>query len=69
MKQNLEQIFSRDEIKTIQKFVAFVASDNQSNDGSFSSELDSEMDSVVRADVKEWLDRRYRAGHGRRKDS
>ncbi len=67
MKQNLEQIFSKDQIETIQKFVEFVASSNQANDGNFSSELDSEMDSVVKAEVKEWLDRRYRSGHGRRK--
>jgi hypothetical protein len=67
MKQDLSQIFSKEEIKTVQKFVAFVASDNQANDGNFSSELDSEMDSVIKADVKEWLNRRYRAGHGRRK--
>jgi hypothetical protein len=66
MKQNLEQIFSKDEIKTIQKFVAFVASDNQENQSNFSN---VDTDESVKDEVKEWLDRRYRAGHGRRKES
>jgi hypothetical protein len=63
MKQNLEQIFSKDEIKTIIKFTEFVASDNQSNENFSISETDSE----IKDSVKEWLDRRYRAGHGQRK--
>jgi hypothetical protein len=63
MKQNLEQIFSKDEIKTIIKFTEFVASDNQANEKFSISETDNE----IKADVKEWLDRRFRAGHGRRK--
>jgi hypothetical protein len=66
MKQNLETIFSKDEIKTIQKFVAFVASDNQANQSNFT---DTEADETVRDEVKLWLENRYKRGHGRRKNS
>jgi hypothetical protein len=63
MKQNLEQIFSKDEIKTIIKFTEFVASDNQSNEN-FSV---SDTDETVKQEVKEWLENRYKKGHGQRK--
>ncbi len=63
MKNNLEQTFNKNEIETIQKFVAFVASDNQANEN-FS---DVDTDETVKQEVKEWLERRYRSGHGRRK--
>ncbi len=63
MNRNLEQIFSKDEIKTIIKFTEFVASDNQSNEN-FS---DVDTDETVKQEVKEWLERRYRSGHGQRK--
>ncbi len=66
MKQNLEQIFSKDEIKTIQRFLNFVASDNQQNQSNFS---DTETDETVKQEVKEWLENRYKKGHGRRKQS
>lgn len=66
MKQNLEQIFSKDEIKTIIKFTEFIASDNQQNQSNFT---DTETDESVKAEVKEWLENRYRRGHGRRKES
>jgi hypothetical protein len=64
MKQNLEQIFSKDEIKTIIKFTELVASDNQSNEN-FS---DVDTDETVKQEVKEWLERRYRAGNGKRRN-
>jgi hypothetical protein len=63
MKQNLEQIFSKAEIKTIIKFTEFVASDNQSNEN-FSV---SDTDESVKNEIKEWLNRRYAAGHGKRR--
>jgi hypothetical protein len=63
MKQNLEQIFSKAEIKTIIKFTEFVASDNQSNEN-FSV---SDTDETVKQEVKEWLENRYKKGHGQRK--
>jgi hypothetical protein len=63
MKQNLEQIFSKEEIKTIIKFTEFVASDNQSNEN-FSV---SDTDETVKQEVKEWLENRYKKGHGQRK--
>jgi hypothetical protein len=66
MKQNLEQIFSKDEIKTIQRFLNFVASDNQQNQSNFS---DTDTDETVRSEVKEWLENRYKKGHGRRKQA
>ncbi len=66
MKQNLEQIFTKDEIKTIQRFLNFVASDNQQNQSNFS---DTETDETVKQEVKEWLENRYKKGHGRRKQS
>jgi hypothetical protein len=66
MKQNLEQIFTKDEIKTIQRFMNFVASDNQQNQSNFS---DTETDETVKQEVKEWLENRYKKGHGRRKQS
>jgi hypothetical protein len=66
MKQNLEQIFSKDEIKTIQRFLNFVASDNQQNQSNFS---DTDTDETVKQEVKEWLENRYKKGHGRRKQS
>jgi hypothetical protein len=66
MKQNLETIFSKDEIKTIQKFVAFVAADNQQNQSNFT---DTETDETVKAEVKQWLENRYQKGHGRRRNS
>jgi hypothetical protein len=66
MKQNLEQIFTKDEIKTIQRFMNFVASDNQQNQSNFS---DKETDETVKQEVKEWLENRYKKGHGRRKQS
>lgn len=66
MKQNLEQIFSKDEIKTIQAFVAFVAADNQQNQSNFT---DTETDETVKAEVKLWLENRYQKGHGKRRNS
>ncbi len=66
MKQNLEQIFSKDEIKTIIKFTEFVASDNQSNESNFS---DTETDESVKAEVKLWLENRYKKGHGKRRNN
>ncbi len=63
MKQNLEQIFSKEEIKTIIKFTEFVAADNQSNEN-FSV---SDTDETVKQEVKEWLENRYKKGHGQRK--
>jgi hypothetical protein len=66
MKQNLEQIFTKDEIKTIQRFLNFVVSDNQQNQSNFS---DTETDETVKQEVKEWLENRYKKGHGRRKQS
>jgi hypothetical protein len=66
MKQNLEQIFTKDEIKTIQRFMNFIASDNQQNQSNFS---DTETDETVKQEVKEWLENRYKKGHGRRKQS
>jgi hypothetical protein len=66
MKQNLEQIFTKDEIKTIQRFLNFVALDNQQNQSNFS---DTETDETVKQEVKEWLENRYKKGHGRRKQS
>jgi hypothetical protein len=66
MKQNLEQIFSKEEIKTIQAFVAFVASDNQQNQSNFS---DTETDESVKAEVLEWLENRYKKGFGKRRNS
>jgi hypothetical protein len=65
MKQNLEQIFSKEEIKTIIKFTEFVASDNQANENFSVSETDNE----IKADVKEWLENRYKKGHGKRRNS
>jgi hypothetical protein len=64
MKQNLEQIFSKAEIKTIIKFTEFVAADNQSNEN-FSV---SDTDETVKQEIKEWLERRYRAGNGKRRN-
>jgi hypothetical protein len=68
MKQNLEQIFTKDEIKTIQRFMNFVASDNQQNQSNFSV-TETETDETVKQEVKEWLENRYKKGHGRRKQS
>jgi hypothetical protein len=66
MKQNLEQIFSKEQIKTIQDFVAYVALDNQQNQSNFS---DTETDESVKAEVKQWLENRYQKGHGKRRNS
>jgi hypothetical protein len=66
MKQNLEQIFSKEEIKTIQAFVAYVALDNQQNQTNFS---DTETDESVKEEVKLWLENRYQKGFGKRRNS
>jgi hypothetical protein len=65
MKQNLEQTFSKEEIKTIIKFTEFVASDNQANEN-FS---DTETDESVKAEVKLWLENRYKKGFGKRRNN
>jgi hypothetical protein len=68
MKQNYEQIFNADERNVIARFVQFVAdSNNQSNAGKFSDV--TETDESVAAEVREWLENRYKRGHGRRRDS
>jgi hypothetical protein len=66
MNKTLEQIFNKSEIATIQKFVAFVASDNQQNQSNFT---DTETDETVKAEVKEWLENRYKRGFGKRRNS
>ncbi len=66
---NLEQFFSKEQIETIQKFVAFVAdSNNESNSGKFSV-AGTNNDSEIKSDIIEWLENRYKRGHGKRRNN
>lgn len=68
MKQNYEQIFNAEERNVIARFVQFVAdTNNQSNAGKFSDI--AETDESVKAEVQEWLENRYKRGHGKRRNS
>jgi hypothetical protein len=63
---NLEQFFTKQEISVIQRFVAFVAdTNNESNSGKFSVPSDDE----IKSDVIEWLENRYKKGHGKRRNN
>jgi hypothetical protein len=64
--KNLETLFTQSEISTIKRFVAFVAESNEENQSEFSI---GETDDEVKAEVKEWLRRRYLKGHGKRKNN
>jgi hypothetical protein len=68
---NLEQFFTKQEISVIQKFVAFVAdSNNESNSGKFSvAGTNNETDSEIKSDIIEWLENRYKRGHGKRRNN
>jgi hypothetical protein len=66
---NLEQFFTKQEISVIQKFVAFVAdSNNESNSGKFSV-AGTNTDSEIKSGVIEWLENRYKRGHGKRRNN
>jgi hypothetical protein len=63
---NLEQFFTKQEISVIQRFVAFVAdTNNESNSGKFSVETDNE----IKSGVVQWLEDRYKKGHGKRRNN
>jgi hypothetical protein len=62
---NLEKFFTKQEISIIQRFVAFVAdTNNESNSGKFSVEADNE----IKSGVVQWLEDRYKKGHGKRRN-
>jgi hypothetical protein len=64
---NLEKFFTKQDISVIQRFVAFVAdSNNESNSGKFSV---AETDNEIKSDVLQWLENRYKKGHGKRRNS
>jgi hypothetical protein len=59
----LKKYFTAVEIGTIKKFVQWLSATNQAEQSQFSEQ---ESDDEIKTEVLDWLDRRYKQGHGKR---